>query len=101
MEVVGAAAVLIIASPPAAHAPAAGANVIITVTGDGFVAGSIVRWNGVDLLQGFVDLYGSHTLTGEVSAALAATPGTYRVTVFNPGLNAGKSNAVQFTLTPP
>jgi hypothetical protein len=79
----------------------AGARVFIDVTGDGFVAGSIVRWNGADLAQGYVSLNGSHTLSAEVPATLVATPGTYRVTVFNAGPNGGESNALQFTITSP
>ncbi|HEY8166366.1 MAG TPA: HYR domain-containing protein [Gemmatimonadaceae bacterium] len=79
----------------------AGATVFIDVTGDGFVAGSIVRWNGVDLAQGYVSLNGSHTLSAEVSATLVGTPGTYRVTVFNAGPNGGESNALQVTITSP
>jgi hypothetical protein len=74
-------------------------KLFVDITGDGYVAGSIVRWNGVDLAQGYVDLNGGHTLSAEVPATLVATPGTYRVTVYNAGPNGGESNPLQFTIT--
>lgn len=79
----------------------AGATIGFAINGDFFVPGSIARWNGTDLPATAVSLNGSHILGVQIPALMAANPGTYRVTVFNPGPNGGESNAATFTLTPP
>ena len=79
----------------------AGRETRIPVNGEGFVPGTVFRWNGTDLPAAAVTFTQSRLLSALVPASMAGTPGTYRVTVFNPGPNAGESNAVQYTLTPP
>ena len=63
----------------------------------GFVAGSVVRWNGSDrptTSNGSVN-----ALTAQISASDIAAAGTAVVTVFNPGPGGGLSNSLTFTIT--
>ena len=70
----------------------------MTVTGSGFVSGSIVRWQGANRTTTF----GSVTsLTAAIPASDISTSGPRTVTVFNPGPGGGTSNGVTFTVTPP
>jgi len=75
---------------PAATAPG-GPQFTLTVNGTGFVAGSIVDWNGNALPTTFVD--GSQ-LTATVSALDIADAFTARITVVNPAPGGGRSNVV-------
>ena len=72
----------------------------LTVSGNGFVNGSIVRWdNGAGpqaLTTGFKY---THTLTALVPATLIASPGTAFITVANPG--GIVSNSKSITIKPP
>jgi hypothetical protein len=75
---------------------AGGPAFTLTVTGSGFINGSIVRWNGVDRPT----TYGSATqLTAAIAAADLAGAGTAAVTVFNPAPGGGTSNAQTFTIS--
>ena len=63
----------------------------------GFVAGSVVRWNGGDrptTSNGSVN-----GLTAQIFASDIAAAGTAVVTVFNPGPGGGLSNSLTFTIT--
>jgi hypothetical protein len=80
---------------PDATAPS-GAAFTLTVNGTGFVAGSVVDWNGSALATTFVN---SSQLTAAVSAADIATASTALVTVVNPAPGGGTSNVVYFTIT--
>ena len=79
-----------------------GVNNQLTVIGPyppppGFVAGSVVRWNGSDrptTSNGSVN-----ALTAQISASDIAAAGTAVVTVFNPGPGGGLSNSLTFTIT--
>ena len=79
-----------------------GVNNQLTVVGPyptspGFVAGSVVRWNGSDrptTSNGTVN-----GLTAQISASDIAAAGTAVVTVFNPGPGGGLSNPLTFTIT--
>jgi YVTN family beta-propeller protein len=65
--------------------------------GPGFVAGSVVRWNGGDrptTSNGSVN-----GLTAQISASDIAAAGTAVVTVFSPGPGGGLSNSLTFTIT--
>ena len=63
----------------------------------GFVAGSVVRWNGSDRpTAGNGSVNG---LTAQISASDIAAAGTAAVTVFNPGPGGGLSNSLTFTIT--
>jgi YVTN family beta-propeller protein len=63
----------------------------------GFVAGSVVRWNGSDrptTSDGSIN-----GLTAQISASDVAAAGTATVTVFNPPPGGGSSNSLTFTIT--
>ena len=65
--------------------------------GPGFVAGSVVRWNGSDRpTTGNGSVNG---LTAQISASDIAAAGTAVVTVFNPAPGGGISNSLTFTIT--
>jgi hypothetical protein len=76
---------------------AASAQFSMNVTGTNFVAGSVVRWEGVDLGT----TYNSPTsLTATVPAAKVAAAGAANVYVFNPAPGGGLSVTPQvFTIT--
>jgi hypothetical protein len=73
-------------------------GVTLAVTGSGFSAESVVRWNGTDRPTVFVS-------TGELDAALSASDiasiGTADVTVFTPAPGGGESNTVTATIDLP
>jgi hypothetical protein len=79
----------------------AGTAFSTAVNGDGFIFGSIVRVNGVPLPLNQISYNGMRIIGMQVTAEMIATPGTYRITVFNPGPNGGESNAVQLTVASP
>ena len=73
---------------------AGGGGFSLFVTGNNFVNGSVVRWNGADRPTTF---FGDpFSMGAEITAADIAVAGTAKVTVFNPG--AGTSNALNFTI---
>ena len=67
----------------------------LTVTGTGFVNGSLVRWNGVPRPTVLVSATQLRTiiLPGDV-----ATSGTIPVAVLNPGADPGAAKGVTFTI---
>ncbi len=73
---------------------AGGSSFTLTVTGAGFVTGSVVDWNGTALVTTFVS---STVLTASVPASDIASAGTIAITAANPG--SGASNALSFTVT--
>ena len=73
-----------------------GTGFTLTVSGTGFVSGSVVNWNGSSRPTTFVS--GSQ-LTVAVAASDIATAGTASVTVSNPGPGGGLSNTVFFPIT--
>ncbi len=79
---------------PPALAPG-GPAFVLTVNGTGFVAGSVVNWNGTALTTTFVN---SDQLKAAVPSANIASPGTAWVTVSSGGVS---SNVVYFSITNP
>jgi len=79
-----------------ASATEGGAAFTLTVNGSNFIAGSVVRWNGLDRTTTYVS---STQLTASITAADIATAGTASVTVFNPAPGGGISNAQVFTVS--
>jgi hypothetical protein len=82
-------------------APVGSPQLTLALTGTNFLvlphqpgASSVVRWNGQSLTTHPIS---STLLYGVLSAAQLDTPGTFNVTVYNPGL--GSSNALPFTVT--
>jgi uncharacterized protein (TIGR03437 family) len=72
------------------------AGVMLTVTGSGFVNGSIVRWNGGDRATTFTN---DKELKATIPADDLKSAGEASVTVFNPKPGGGTSSAVQFKIT--
>jgi FG-GAP-like repeat/Abnormal spindle-like microcephaly-assoc'd, ASPM-SPD-2-Hydin len=81
---------------PVSAAPG-GAGFTITVTGSGFVPGSVIQWNGGPLVTSFVNFA---KLTASVPRTSIAAASTAAVTVLNPGVGAA-SNTVFFPITDP
>jgi YVTN family beta-propeller protein len=70
---------------------------LLTVVGDNFVPGSVVRWNGSDRpTTGNGSING---LIAQISPSDIAAAGTATVTVFNPPPGGGTSNSLTFTIT--
>jgi uncharacterized protein (TIGR03437 family) len=69
----------------------------LTLNGENFVAGSIVRWNGADRPTTFTS---SSQLTAAVSAADLASATTALVTVFNPTGGGATSTVRTFSVGP-
>ena len=76
-----------------ASAVQGGASFTLTLTGDNFVSGSAILWNGSALTTTFMS---ATSLTATVPASDLAQLGTVGVTVSNPG-NI-ESNAATFTI---
>jgi YVTN family beta-propeller protein len=68
----------------------------LTVVGQNFVPGSVVRWNGSDRPTVFDE---NVVLTAQISASDIAAAGTAAVTVSNPEPGGGTSNTSTFTIT--
>lgn len=73
---------------PAAIA-SGGPQFTLTVTGTGFVNGSVVQWNGAALTTVFVS---KSKLTATVPASKIVSPTTATITVFSAGPGGGVSN---------
>ena len=67
----------------------------LTLTGNSFVSGAVVRWNGGSRTTSFVS---ATSLTAAITAADVANAGSASVTVQNP--NGETSSAQTFTITP-
>ncbi|HUO80179.1 MAG TPA: PQQ-binding-like beta-propeller repeat protein [Steroidobacteraceae bacterium] len=76
---------------------AGGAGFTLAVTGTGFVAGSVVQWNGAALPTTWLS---ASALQAQVPAADVAAAGSASVTVANPAGQGGTSNALPFKVTP-
>lgn len=68
----------------------------LSVTGNGFVSGAIVRWDGQNRATTFVS---STRLTAQLLAGDLAGTGTAVVTAVNPTPGGGISNSLSFTIT--
>ena len=66
----------------------------ITITGRGFIPGSVAKINGVDRPTNFID--SSHLIMQVNGNDMQRTDGGFYVTVFNPGPGGGYSNAEYF-----
>jgi hypothetical protein len=86
-----------------ADASAGGADFTLTVTSPtgGFVAKTVVQWNGKTIPTTYVN---AGSVTATVAAALIAKPGTASVNTLNPFSgtgNNGLSNTLTFIINPP
>ena len=77
-------------------AVAGGPAFTLTVSGNNFVAASVVRWNGANRSTTFVS---STQLSAPIPASDIATGGSAQLTVFNPAPGGGLSNARIFTIS--
>jgi hypothetical protein len=76
-------------------ATAGGIAFTITVTGNHFISGSTIDWNGVALTTAYAD---STKLSATVPATDIATAGTASVTVVTPTPGGGTSSAISFVI---
>jgi 6-phosphogluconolactonase len=76
------------------NANAGGATFTITISGTGFVSGSVVTWNGTVLST---TLSGAE-LTADVTSTDIAMPGAAQLTVVTPAPGGGTSNPVAFLI---
>jgi hypothetical protein len=75
----------------------------VGVYGTGFVAGSVVQWNGQNLtttLNGGETSTGEELLTAAVPGSLLTSSGTATITVFNSSPGGGVSNALSENIAP-
>ena len=82
------------------NAVAGGPDFMLTLTGAGFVAGTIVQWNGRTLSTTYIS---AGSVTANVPSALIATPGTATIITVNPHSGSqqnGLSNALSLTIFP-
>jgi trimeric autotransporter adhesin len=77
-------------------ATAGSAAKVVTLTGSGFVPGSVVKLNGVTRVSTYVS---STQMTVSLSAADLASTVAYQFTVVNPGPGGGSSYGVNFAVT--
>jgi hypothetical protein len=82
---------------PSQGASAGRSGFTLHVHGTGFVAGSVVRWNGSDRVTQYV---GPTRLTATISATDVAQPGTAQITVVNPAPGGGTSGPRPMTIRP-
>jgi hypothetical protein len=75
---------------------AGGSGLTLTVKGKGFVAGSVVRWNGSPRTTTYVT---SSQLRAAITAADLATPASVPVDVVSPAPGGGTSEPLSFTIT--
>ncbi len=75
---------------------AGGAQFMLTVNGNNFVNGAVVRVNGVDRTTSFGS---ANQLTATIPASDIAAVAMRAITVFNPAPGGGTSNAVQLDVT--
>jgi hypothetical protein len=87
-----------ITSLSSSSASAGSAGFELTLNGQGFTETSVVTWNGVPLQTTYS---ANSVLTASVPATYLASSGSISVTVKNPAPGGGKSNVVQFVVTPP
>lgn len=87
----------VLASIAPAAAVAGAGQFTLVCNGSGFIAGSVVRWNGSDIVTSFVS---SGQLSAIVPAPLVAAIGSAAVTVFSPTPGGGTSGPQTFTISP-
>lgn len=80
---------------PSQGAAAGRPGFTLYIHGEGFVEGSVVRWNGADRPTQYV---GATRLTASISSADVAGPAVAQITVWNPEPGGGLSAASSFTV---
>jgi hypothetical protein len=82
---------------PSQGATAGRSGFTLYVHGRGFVAGSVVRWNGSERATQYIN--GSR-LSATINATDIAQPGIAQITVVNPGPGGGLSASANMTVRP-
>ncbi len=75
------------------------AGFTLTITGTGFYATSVVRWNEVDLTTSYISPT-SLAVNLPADLLVSLTPQTIEITVYNSGPGGGSSNVVNFEIIP-
>ena len=70
-------------------------NATITIYGNNFMQGSVVRWNGYDRPTTYID---PGTLRVQLNFTYLNNGGSYPITVINPAPGGGSSNQIMFTV---
>ena len=70
----------------APNSTTAGTGFTLTVNGSNFASNSTINWNGTAQATMFVT---ANQITGQIPAAMVASPGTVTITVTNPGTPGG------------
>lgn len=84
-------------APASAHAGSS--DMLLTVNGERFVPGAILRWNNINITPSFVS---EGEVRAIIDAAKLAAAGTAIISVVNPGPGGGLSvNSLTFTITTP
>ncbi len=86
----------VVSSLSPASAVAGSAALTLTVNGSGFIASSVVRWNGASRTTTFVS---ANQLRAAITAADLATARSVPVSVFTPAPGGGTSGSVTFAVT--
>jgi PKD repeat protein/C1A family cysteine protease len=73
-----------------------GSGITLRVTGNNFISGSRVRWNGVDKTTSFLS---ATYLQATIPAVDIVQAGTAQISVYNPAPGGGTSGALPFTVT--
>lgn len=79
----------------APNTAAVGTAFTLTVSGSGFINGSVVKWEGQNRTTTFVN---DTTLRAQIPASDLAAAGSAEVTVVNPEPGGGTSNLARFTI---
>ncbi|HEX8317378.1 IPT/TIG domain-containing protein [Longimicrobium sp.] len=80
---------------PSRGASAGRSGFTLHVHGRGFVTGSVVRWNGVEVPTQYL---ASTRLAATIGADAVASPGTAQISVHTPAPGGGTSGTVAFTV---
>jgi trimeric autotransporter adhesin len=88
----------VVASLSQTNVTAGSAAMTLTITGSGFVQGSVVQWNQSNRTTTFVS---STQLQIALAAADLATAGTAQIVVVNSGPGGGSSSPITFTINNP
>jgi len=78
------------------HVPVGGSSFVLTLTGDHFVPGALIRWNGVRHSTTYRD---SSLLSAVISTAEIGNPGSVSLSVENPDPAIAPSNPVTLQIT--
>ena len=88
----------VVASINPQGAAVGGPSFTLTVTGNNFVPGAAIQWNGVNRVTTFLNV---SQLSTQISSSDLQTAGTATIRVVNPQPGGGPSNSVEFPIQAP